>query len=60
MLELLYSILLAQKYVICDRGSQKGTKKFMSRKRLNFKEERSLTRGMAMGDIAMARGVCAL
>ena len=27
--------------VICDHGSQKGTKKFMSSKRLNFIEQRS-------------------
>ena len=46
----------------CDHGSRKGTKKFMSSKRLNFNESRSLDlrRSMAMGDIAMTRGVCAL
>ena len=33
MLELLYSMLLAQINVICDHGSQKRTKKFMSSKR---------------------------
>ena len=33
MLKLLYSMLLAQINVICDHGSQKGTKKFKSSKR---------------------------
>ena len=58
MLELLYSMLLAQNYVICDHGSQKGMSKFVSSKRLNFKESKlqNLRRGMAMGDIAMVRG----
>ena len=46
--------------VFCDHGSQKGTKKFVSSERINLKEYRPLRRGMAMGDIAMARGVCAL
>ena len=46
--------------VFCDHGSQKGTKKFVSSERINLKEYRPLRRGMAMGDIAMARGVSAL
>ena len=43
-----------------DHGSQKGTNNFVSSKRINLKEYRYLSRDMAIGDIAMARGVCAL
>ena len=46
--------------VICDDGSQKGTKKFVSSKRIKLKEYSPPRRGMAMGDIAMEREVCAL
>ena len=46
-------------FVIVDlRREWKGSRVYS--KRLNIKEQRSLRKGMAMGDIAMARGVCAL
>ena len=41
-------------------SDQKGAKNFVSSKRINLKEYRSLSRDMAIGDIAMARGVYAL
>ena len=60
MLKLQNSIRLAQNECHLWSWISEGNKKAMSSKRLNIKEQRSLRKGMAMGDIAMARGVCAL
>ena len=58
MLKPLYSKLLAQNWII--EGNKRYHLKFVSSKKLNFKEWRPLRRGMAMDDIAMVRRVCAL
>ena len=61
MFELLYSVASSTKlmsFVIMDPRSER-IKEFMSSKKLNFKEYRLVRRGMAIGDIAMARGVYA-
>ena len=47
-------LCMLERLLIGDHGSQR------ERLRINLKENRPLKRGIAMGDIAMARGVCAL